>query len=73
MNIATNCDNCGRTLGPDKYVVSPTEGGVCQKRGWCPGCYETLHKLATKARVERRPNYYATSKVDEDNYGYGED
>ena len=53
INHATHCANCGNPLGENRYNVSPDEGGMCKKRAWCPDCYETLHKLATKDRVER--------------------
>ena len=55
MNTATHCAECGKELGPNKYIISPTTGGICRNRAWCSDCYEPSLKTATKDRVK---NYY---------------
>ncbi len=50
MNTATHCEKCKVPLGKDRYNISPEGGGICEKRGWCPKCYEYLQSIATKNR-----------------------
>jgi len=63
MNTATHCHECGKELvGRNRYNVSPTGGGVCQNKAWCPDCYEPLHKAAIKNRVEHYAHAPSKSK-----------
>jgi hypothetical protein len=52
MNIATHCNECSKPLGPDRYNVSPTGGGICKNIAWCSTCYENLHKTCSRHRLE---------------------
>lgn len=51
LNKVTNCHVCGKTLGTDRYIMSPN-GGICRNKAWCPDCYELAQKAATKQSVE---------------------
>jgi hypothetical protein len=46
----SNCYQCKKVLGDNRYVRSPITGQKFKGRAWCPDCFENTLRLSGRDR-----------------------